>query len=1053
MSARLEYLIRSQPTQNDAFLFNLQHISLQYPYLCLFGVGVDGRSIAVEILHFQPRFWLDNVKTEDELDELREKISFELVKEKKWKKKNEDEDDERDSEAARAVVESVEFDWMIPFIGFTNLRKDRLVKIVCTGWDSYYRVRKWCKEETDFPIVDDFAIANQFFQSSQCYYQGWFRVQGDIIQLGSTSANQEIRVKWNNTSIIPVPLTLQPKILICVLVLQCVSSDGAVYQMEYHPHPKRAGDRITAMGLAFRFTDEPTPCYQVIHTWLDCESYATNPHLQIKRHANEEAVLLAVNETIITWDPDVIAYFPDFVHPLHYFYERCNLAAALQNEHMNARFTQSKHFMNWERFQNAPKCSQWFERVQCRTRALFDIQASLKKKVTIQLEGFDLYTAVTHPDLRKDKSKETRVFPSNYSVNQWVRDGEWAKCIDLVTLHMNLILTLEQDCGLVLEFANISRISDTSLTDVVSRGEQIRVFNKLTHFIKDKNYYINRKDLNVCPKRFSAKTHPPTFQDPDEPIAVTQLRKQCYEELEKKKKHWDNQSTKSKSNFTQPSLFDDEEEQEEEDEVEGGNVMKPCPRYWGNTRIGIFDFASLYPSIMRGFNCCYSTIVGDVKYLNLEGIKYIFVSINADETVAIVQNVKGIIPALLTLLVGERKAVKKLMEEASGFEKNCLNKRQESIKVICNATYGFCGAEKKGALLAMKPMLYVVTSLGRYLQKQAGQYLYVTYGIVYIYGDTDSLFVKLGVDDPSFIQSKTSALGKKYKMGADFNWDFVCQHYLQRKPPLQPIDITTLSPPHQLNAVLGLIFPKLSGETPQACGFPPEIVLEFENMALNVLQFWTKKTYVYWFYDLVKDPCKPVKMKMTGMAAKKREICLYTRRCLNHVQELLIRDTPPAIVKKYVLECFANMTKAKIDDLQVSRAFKGIEHYKHDRQPHLQVVHQLEMRHRRPITPGDRVSFVIAKGEEKLYERAVCPQQNRVTIDYAYYLSHQFFQPMAKLLTFHPEIMNFPLEFDRFMESYTAKMNGLCNWDQFDNLNAKKRKLTLEDFREGKKNE
>ena len=52
---------------------------------------------------------------------------------------------------------------------------------------------------------------------------------------------------------------------------------------------------------------------------------------------------------------------------------------------------------------------------------------------------------------------------------------------------------------------------------------------------------------------------------------------------------------------------------------EGATVLDPIPG-WYDCPITVLDFASLYPSIIRNQNLCYSTIVRDDKYKNLPGV-------------------------------------------------------------------------------------------------------------------------------------------------------------------------------------------------------------------------------------------------------------------------------------------------------------------------------------------------------------------------------------------------------------------------------------------------
>lgn len=54
---------------------------------------------------------------------------------------------------------------------------------------------------------------------------------------------------------------------------------------------------------------------------------------------------------------------------------------------------------------------------------------------------------------------------------------------------------------------------------------------------------------------------------------------------------------------------------------EGATVLEPTPGYY-QTPVATLDFASLYPSLMRGFNLCPSSLVLDPEYTTLPDVKY-----------------------------------------------------------------------------------------------------------------------------------------------------------------------------------------------------------------------------------------------------------------------------------------------------------------------------------------------------------------------------------------------------------------------------------------------
>lgn len=136
--------------------------------------------------------------------------------------------------------------------------------------------------------------------------------------------------------------------------------------------------------------------------------------------------------------------------------------------------------------------------------------------------------------------------------------------------------------------------------------------------------------------------------------------------------------------------------------------------------VSALDFASLYPSIMRAHNMCYSTIVLDAAYADLPGIDYYSIDLGNGKTCTFAQNVPSVLPALLEELAQYRKASKKAMAAAKdrgdAFEANIHNGAQLAYKVTSNSVYGFCGASR--GFLPLQDIAASVTATGRAMISQ-----------------------------------------------------------------------------------------------------------------------------------------------------------------------------------------------------------------------------------------------------------------------------------------------------------------------------------------------
>ena len=161
--------------------------------------------------------------------------------------------------------------------------------------------------------------------------------------------------------------------------------------------------------------------------------------------------------------------------------------------------------------------------------------------------------------------------------------------------------------------------------------------------------------------------------------------------------------------------------------------------------IAVLDFASLYPSIIRAENFCFSTIVMDPRYASLEGVEYQTVEVPGMGTYSYALNVeKGVIPSLLEDLLDARKASRKLSATAKAdgmlWEAALYDAQQLAYKVSANSVYGALGATTSA--LSCPPLAASVTTVGRGMLEQAGKLaLEKVPGSVLIYGDT----VRIGV--------------------------------------------------------------------------------------------------------------------------------------------------------------------------------------------------------------------------------------------------------------------------------------------------------------------
>ncbi len=160
----------------------------------------------------------------------------------------------------------------------------------------------------------------------------------------------------------------------------------------------------------------------------------------------------------------------------------------------------------------------------------------------------------------------------------------------------------------------------------------------------------------------------------------------------------------------------------------GAYVVEPKKGIHDN--IVLFDFRSLYPSIIISHNIDTSTI--DCKCCEKDHYKsptgHYFCRKNT-----------GFIPEVLNEIVTKRIAVKKRMNEEKGHEKRkFLDVEQQALKILANSMYGYFGFAR--ARWYSRECAESIAALGReYIHKtisDAGKD-----GFNVIYGDTDSVYI------------------------------------------------------------------------------------------------------------------------------------------------------------------------------------------------------------------------------------------------------------------------------------------------------------------------
>ncbi|MET0988720.1 MAG: DNA polymerase II [Steroidobacteraceae bacterium] len=169
---------------------------------------------------------------------------------------------------------------------------------------------------------------------------------------------------------------------------------------------------------------------------------------------------------------------------------------------------------------------------------------------------------------------------------------------------------------------------------------------------------------------------------------------------------------------------------------QGGHVLEPVTGLHRN--VWVFDFKSLYPSIIRSFN------IDPLSYVAEPGTDSTLIHTPGGAF----QREPAILPRMLDELFPRREAAKKAGDAVAG----------NAIKILMNSFYGVLGTP---ACRFYNPALAnSITGTGREILLWSKAW-FEDAGFKVLYGDTDSLFVHSGMDEPQATEEHGRALASR----------------------------------------------------------------------------------------------------------------------------------------------------------------------------------------------------------------------------------------------------------------------------------------------------
>jgi DNA polymerase elongation subunit (family B) len=317
----------------------------------------------------------------------------------------------------------------------------------------------------------------------------------------------------------------------------------------------------------------------------------------------------------------------------------------------------------------------------------------------------------------------------------------------------------------------------------------------------------------------------------------------------------------------------------------------------------VLDFASLYPSVQRSRNLCWSTVVTEEVLATLSdadrkalGIREY---VTTTGTFHFVTNVTGVFPAQLRDLLQERKAAKKDMEDADVALKAAVaagddvaahaartaysnaDMRQRGTKIVMNSGYGTANASQ--GLMPCRAVGTVTCMVGAQLNATARTFVETKFGARTLYGDTDSIMVTF--PEPAHLDPNNPT------------------HRLQR---LQHAIRMGEQAEHALNCMFHDLEVQRRDEKARATGADPEPVED-------IVKTEHEKTYfpyhsiqkkVYTGMKFVKDPGPDANPCLEGLGSIEAKGVKMVRRDVAGFTRALSTGLLDALLKKRSLTAF-----------------------------------------------------------------------------------------------------------------------------------------------------
>ena len=907
--------------------------------------------------------------------------------------------------------------------GFTAGKRFKFIRLVFNSSEAMRKYRWIFNTKHKIPGLDNslqeykayesgFPPLLRFMHIQNINASGWLKVESDkydILPKRGYNTDIVIEAKW--TDVIGIENSTIADISILAYDLECTSGDGSF------PQANRDTDKIIQIGSTISYNGKENCHFKHIITLGSC---APIDGAIVESYDTEKEVILAWQKLVVKMDPDIITGWNTYGFDNKYIHDRAvhlkiedkfgKFSRLRQKcEYIDTQLSSSALGDNKIRYYNTPGRVQVdFMKVVMRDYKLNSYRLDsvaeefLRGKV-IQLDG---------NNLKVDKSDDLHV--GGYiklieSYEELVEDGKKYKIESIDgtnvvlngapnTSDTNLIWTMAKDD---VTPADIFRLQEGSAEDRKIIAEyciqDCALVNKLMARLCVMMNNIGMSNVCSVPLSF-------LFFRGQTIKIFSLVVKECRQ-----------------MNYLIPDLKRKNDKDKEEEEVvgyEGATVFKPKIGFYKRP-ISVLDYASLYPSSMIHKNTSHETFVDNERYDNLPEYDYYDCEYNnADGTKTKCRYAKnkdgtmGIMPLILSKLLKQRKAVKKLMAQAANpFMKSIYDGLQQAYKVTANSLYGQLGS-------AVSPIYYKqiaasTTSIGREMLELARDYMEnvfpgIIQGLYDAYSEDDNEKVEKILKEELVESLHTEEFKNdiKEKINKICNRCTICPDTIYGDTDSVFIDF-------------GLKINDEYCETREGLGYAIELGViagNFIKMKMHAPQdleyektFWpfcilSKKRYVGNKYEFDKNKFSQNSM---GIVLKRRDNARIVKKVVGGMVDILLNEVDVEKAVLFIKKSIVNLLKGKypLHNFVTSKTLKTV-YVDRTRIAHVCLADRMKARDAGSAPQiNERVPYaaVVVKERKGLLQgdRIEHPDyiiKNNLQVDYLFYLTNQIKNPTVQFL-------------------------------------------------------